>query len=270
MENLKKKYGNWGIITGASSGIGEEFARKFAAIGINLILVARREDKLKKIADELRELNNVEIIYVVQDLSEDNFIDSIAEAAKGKEVGILINNAGMGCVGEFNRSDSSYEEKLIKVNCIAPMILTRRFVDQMIIRKRGAVIFLGSLLSFQPTPYSATYSATKAFNLFLGDALWYELNEYNIDVLSLNPGGTDTEFLRLSNRYKKGPILRSPKQVVETALKALGRKPTVIDGFINKTAVVLGKLLPRKLLVNLSGIISGKLNEERKADASKK
>ena len=128
-------------------------------------------------------------------------------------------------------------------------------------RKKGAVIFLGSILSFQPTPYSATYSSTKVFNTFLGDSLWYELKKYGIDVLSLNPGGTDTEFVRLSAKVKNSPLVRSTKQVVETALNALGKKPSVMDGLLNKFLIFTGRLLPRRILINASGFISKKLYE---------
>jgi short-subunit dehydrogenase len=270
LEISAEKYGKWVLITGASSGIGEEFARKFAALGFNLVLIARRKDKLNKIARELSELHKVEIIDIEQDLSEDNFLENITSKIGNKEIGILINNAGLGGLGEFHNADSDHEAKMVKVNCAAPVILTHHFVKSMIERKKGAIIFLGSLLSFQPTPYSATYSATKVFNSFLGDSLWYELKKYNIDVLSLNPGGTDTEFLRLSKKYRKGPILRTTKDVVETALMALGRKPSVIDGYINKTTVFFGRLLPRKILIKMSGLISGKLHEQREADEKQK
>ena len=270
MKIYQEKYGKWVLITGASSGIGEEFARKFASLGFNMVLVARRKEKLNIVARDLSELYKVEIIAIKQDLSEDNFLENIIDKVGDKEIGILINNAGLGSVGEFHNVDPDHEAKMVKVNCVAPTVLTHHFAKQMIERKRGAIIFLGSLLSFQPTPYSAAYSATKAFNSFLGDSLWYELKKYNIDVLSLNPGGTDTEFLRLSNKYRKGPILRTTKDVVETALKALGRKPSVIDGFLNKSAVFLGRLLPRKMLIIMSGLISGKLHEQREADAKQK
>lgn len=270
MKNRIEKYGKWVLITGASSGIGEEFARKFASLGLKVILVARRKEKLEELALELQAKHKVETIVIAVDLSHDNFYEEIKKGIGNREVGILVNNAAMGSVGEFQNADAEYEKNMVKVNCVAPVVLTHHFVKPMIERKKGAIIFLGSLLSFQPTPYSATYSATKVFNSFLSDALWFELRKHNIDVLSLNPGGTDTEFLRLSNKFNKGSIIRSTKDVVETALKALGKKPSVIDGFINKTLVFFGRLLPRKILIIMSGIISGKLHEQREENEKQK
>ena len=262
MYSPNPQYPNTALITGASSGIGEAFARKLSSLGFNVIIVARRIERLEKLAEEIRTKHKVEVIVIQADLSEENFLQKIIDAVGEKEIGILINNAGLGSVGEFADADAEHEIKMVKVNCVAPTILTHHFLQGMIKRKSGAIIFLGSILSFQPTPFSAAYSATKAFNSFLGDALWYELKKHNIDVLSLNPGGTDTEFLRLSKR--SSAIIRTPEEVVEAALKALGKKPSVIDGVINKIMIPLGKFLPRKILINVTGFISGILHEKRK------
>lgn len=261
MKNRFSQYPNTALITGASSGIGEAFACKLASLGFNVIIVARRIERLEKHAEEIRTKHKVGVIVVQADLSEENFLHKIINAAGEREIGIVINNAGLGSVGEFAEADAEHEIKMVKVNCVAPTVLTHHFLPGMIKRKSGAIIFLGSILSFQPTPFSATYSATKVFNSFLGDALWYELKKHNIDVLSLNPGGTDTEFLRLSKRSNL--LIRTPEEVVETALKALSKKPSVIDGIINKIVIPLGRFLPRKILINLTGIISGILHQKR-------
>ena len=174
MNTHNSKYPNTALITGASSGIGEAFVRKLASLGFNVIIAARRKERLEKLAEEIRIKYNVEVIVIQADLSEDNFLQKIIEAVGEREIGILINNAGLGSVGEFADADAEHEIKMVKVNCLAPTVLTHHFLPQMIKRKSGAVIFLGSILSFQPTPFSATYSATKVFNSFLGDALWYE------------------------------------------------------------------------------------------------
>lgn len=263
MKNYKDKYGPWALITGASSGIGEEFARKLASLKFNLFLIARRKNLLENLAAELESEFSIKAIVICVDLSDDNFLEEIKNKTAGNEIGLLINNAGLGSVGEFAVLNPDDEIKMIKVNCLAPAILTHHFINKMLERKKGGIIFLGSLLSFQPTPFSASYSATKAFNSFLGDALWYEMKKHNIDVLSLNPGGTDTGFIRLSGKFNNSSLIRTTENVVETALKAIGRKPSVIDGLINKILVFGGRLLPRKTLINLSGLISGKLHEHR-------
>ncbi len=255
---VKEKYGDWALITGASSGIGEEFARRLAADKINLILVARREDRLKKLSVELNTAFGIETVIAAVDLSQDNFLVALKEKVGRREIGILINNAGFGSNGEFSNVDVDHEVKMVKVNCIAPTILTHHFVPPMIERKKGAVIFLGSVVAFQPTPFMATYSATKVFNSFLGESLWYELRKHNIDVLSLNPGGTATEFHRIANS-SSGPVPRTAEQVVTTALKALGKKPSVVDGFYNKALSVSSKFSTRKLTVIISGWITSTL-----------
>ena len=165
---------------------------------------------------------------------------------------MLINNAGFGSTGEFIDNDSAHEAEMIKVNCIAPTILTHHFVPLMKEKGKGALIFLGSVAGFQATPMMTTYSATKVFNRFLGNGLWYELKKYGIDVLSLNPGGTTTEFQRIAD-VDTGPFSRTPEQVVDTALKALGKKMEVIDGVPNKIVSFISKLSPMQSVVRVAG-----------------
>jgi len=258
MENFINKYGEWALITGASSGIGEEFAKQLAKLGMKLILIARRKNRLLDLSNLLREKYNTESIIIPIDLSTDNYIDELKNYTEKKEIGILINNAGFGSTGEFINCDTAKEIDMIKVNCLAPAVLTHYFLPQMIQRRRGAIIFLGSTVAFQPTPMMTTYSATKAFNLYLGEALWWELKKYNIDVLALNPGGTNTEFQRIA-KIGVGPIPREPSDVVKTALNALGKKPSVVDGIQNKIISVMVRFIPRRIAVSLAGVIAKNL-----------
>jgi hypothetical protein len=151
---------------------------------------------------------------------------------------------------------------MIKVNCIAPTILTHHFAKLMADRKKGAIIFLGSVVAFQPTPFMAAYSATKAFNLILGEALWYELRQNNVKVLTINPGGTATEFQRIADS-STGPVPRTALQVVDTAMKALGKKISVVDGFYNKVLTFLPRFGSRKLVVSGSGFITKTLYKKK-------
>jgi uncharacterized protein len=263
MKDTKTKYGSYALITGASSGIGEEFARRLASEKYNLILVARRIERLEKLASELSSANGIDVIPVQLDLSEENFIEKLKPIIEEKEIGILINNAGVGSTGEFITADPDYEVKMVKLNCIAPTILTHYILRKMIERKNGAIIFLGSVVAFQPTPFMATYSATKVFNMFLGNALWWELKKYNIDVLVINPGGTETEFQRIADA-KAGPVPRTPENVVDTALNALGKKPNVVDGFLNKLLSISSRFTTKKFIVSSSGKITDKLYSKKK------
>lgn len=253
--NLKSKYGSWALITGASSGIGEEFARRLASQKINLVLVARGKNRLDKLSLELKKLHNIETLVVELDLTSENFINNLISATDHLEIDILINNAGIGSTGEFKDCDPLTEANLVKLNCFAPTIISHHYIPKMIEKKKGAIIFLGSLVAFQPTPFMATYAASKSFNAFLGNALWWELKKFNIDVLTLNPGGTETEFQRIAN-VDSGLLPRSVQDVVSTALKSLGKKPNVVDGFLNKLMAVSGKYLSRKLLVNITGVVT--------------
>jgi uncharacterized protein len=259
---LKEKYGQWALITGPSSGIGEEFARYLASKGLNLVLVARRKERLERLLNELKKENGIDIAIAPLDLKDEKFIDTLKGITNNKEIGILINNAGFGLNGEFVDLDVETEADMVKVNCIAPTILTHHFVKPMVQRRKGAIIFLGSVVACQPTPYMTTYAATKVFNAFMGDALWYELKKYNIDVLTLNPGGTETEFQRISNAAT-GPTPRTVKQVVNTAMNALGKKPSVIDGFLNKIMGTSSRFGSRKSVVSVSGWIAKKLYSKK-------
>lgn len=261
MYNLKKRYGNWAIITGASSGIGEEFARVFAMEGINLVLVARRKDRLDKIAEVLRNDHNIEVIVSCADLSKENSLDSIIRDLNGKEVTILINNAGIGKPGEFKDTDINYDSDMIKLNCLTPVVLTEHFLKMMIKKRKGAIIFLGSVVAYQPTPVLATYAATKVFNFSFGNALWYELKKYGIDVLTVNPGNTATEFKRMVLN-NKSILTRTARQVVNSSLKSLGKKPNVVDGFLNKLITTFSKFGSVRFIVTVTGLIMNKLYKE--------
>ncbi|KAF0153342.1 MAG: short-chain dehydrogenase/reductase SDR [Ignavibacteria bacterium] len=255
MNQFKLKYGDWALITGASAGIGEEFANKLASLGFNLVLAARRKDRLSKLKDELEKNYNVEVVAAPLDLLSENYLKELTQIIGDRHISLLVNNAGFGYRGEFLDGSAYNDEKMIKLNCIVPTVLTHHFVKPMIEKRKGGIIFLASLVAFQATPTTTTYSATKVFNAFLAEGLWYELKKYNIDVLSLNPGGTITEFQQVANSTA-GPMPRTAKQVVETALKALGKKPSVVDGLYNKFLAVSTRFISRRLTVSLAGKIS--------------
>lgn len=255
---LNEKYGKWALITGTSSGIGEMFARKLAAEGMNLILVARRKDRLENLKNELGKKYSIEIVVACVDLTKDGFLDELTSFVGDREVGFLINNAGIGYNGKFIDEKVDNAIQMIKLNCIAPVVITNHFVKRMVETKKGAIIFMGSVVAFQPTPFIATYSATKVFNGYLGEALANELKEHNIDLLSLHPGATATEFDRITN-FPNGPKTRTAEQVVDTALKTLGKKTVVVDGFKNKVLAFATRFVSRKMTVKIAGNISSSL-----------
>ncbi len=245
------------VITGASSGIGEAFARKLAARGRNVLLVARSEDKLITLCNELGRLHSIRAQYVALDLSRPESPLRLFEETekRGLIVDMLVNNAGFGSMGEFAKLDLARELDMIDLNVKALVELTYRFLIPMRERKQGAIINVASTAAFQPVPFMATYAATKAFVLSFSEALWEENRPYRVKVMALCPGVTDTNFFEAA-RGKKPParIAESPEDVVETALKGLERnKSQVISGWTNFLMAESERLVPRSLVLRVVG-----------------
>jgi short-subunit dehydrogenase len=248
---------NTTLITGASSGIGEVFARKLAARGRNVLLVARSEDKLITLCNELGRSNSVRAQYVALDLSEPESPARLFEEAekRGLSIDILINNAGFGSMGEFSKLDLGRELNMIDLNIKSLVELTHRFLQPMIERKQGSIINVASTAAFQPVPFMATYAATKAFVLSFSEALWEENRPYGIKVMALCPGVTDTNFFEAA-RGQKPParVAQTPEEVVDTALRGLARgKSHVISGWTNFLMTQSERLAPRSLIIRVAG-----------------
>lgn len=248
---LRARYGEWAVVTGASSGIGAIFAQRLAAAGMNLVIVARRIDLLNALGHRLTNEHGVKIHCLQVDLSQDYCLRRVAEVCVDIEVGLVVNNAGSGVPGPFSESDAEVEERLIRLNCVTPMELTRHFLPSMLARRKGAIIFVSSLMGFQGVPYMANYSATKGYLLNLGEALYHECKEAGVDVLVLAQGATETPGKYLHQvDYSKLPITwMSAEKVVDAAIKSIGRKAFVIPGLRNHlTACLSGGLWSRGLV----------------------
>lgn len=248
---------NTTLITGASSGIGEVFARKLAARGRNVLLVARSEDKLITLCNELGRSNSIRAQHVALDLSKPDAAERLfAEAEKrGLAIDLLINNAGFGSMGEFSQLDLARELNMIDLNIKSLVELTYKFLAPMRERKQGAIINVASTAGFQPVPFMATYAATKAFVLSFSEALWEENRPFGIKVMALCPGVTDTNFFEAA-RGKKPParVSQTPEEVVETALSGLNRgKSHIISGWTNFFMTQSERLAPRSLVTRVAG-----------------
>jgi short-subunit dehydrogenase len=248
---------NTTLITGASSGIGEVFARKLAARGHNLLLVARSEDKLINLCNELGRIKSTHAQYVAMDLSErDAPALLFAEAQnRGLEIDFLINNAGFGSMGEFTKLDLDHELKMIDLNVRSLVELTHRFLVPMRERKSGSIINVASTAGFQAVPFMATYAATKAFVLSFSEALAEENRPFGIKVMALCPGVTETNFFDAA-KIQRPParIAQTPDAVVDTALRALARrKSSVISGWTNFIMVQGERLTPRSVVTRIAG-----------------
>lgn len=252
-------YGKTALITGASSGLGAEFARQLAEKGMNLVLVARRVDKLEEVKKEVQSKHSVEVELIAQDLAERDCAEAIKRNLDQKqiEIDLLVNNAGFGSHGLFQELDADWETKMVDVNVRAPVALTSVFLPEMLKRNRGGIIFLGSVASYQPTPFFANYGATKAWNLMFGEALWAETRKSGVDVMTLSPGYTRTSFQEVGDVHANPPGgYASSEVVVARALKKLGKKPSTIYGFRNWFLAWTIRFTPRRLAALIAYFIS--------------
>lgn len=249
---LRARYGDWALVTGASAGIGTALARQIAADGMNLVLSARREERLRNLASEIERDFDVETRVVVADLGETGGAADLAKAVADLDIGLLANNAGLGYAGRFDLLDGDRLRRLVTVNCEAPLVLTHALVQGMRERGRGGVLFTGSVAGRQPLPLHAVYSATKAFDTNLGEALWAELRASNIDVLVLEPGTTETEFQEVAGEIPHAG--HSAAEVAALGLRSLGEQPSVVAGWFNwLRANAASRLLTRPAVALMAG-----------------
>jgi short-subunit dehydrogenase len=246
------------LITGASSGIGEVFARRLAARGENVVLVARSAERLNALCNELgRAHGNIQAQAVALDLSEGDAPQRLfAETTgRGLEIETLINNAGFGSMGDFAALELARELNMIDLNIKALVALTYLYLAPMRERKRGAIINVASTAAFQPVPYMTTYAATKAFVLSFSEALWEENRARGIKVMALCPGVTETNFFDAAQMGQPPMRLaQTPEAVVDTALRALERgRSHVISGWMNYLQTEAERLLPRSVVTRIAG-----------------
>ena len=247
---------NTTLITGASSGIGAAFARKLAQRGRNVLLVARSEDKLIALCNELGRLSGVRAQYVVMDLIQPDAPALLFEETKKRalEIEMLVNNAGFGSMGDFSNLELGRELAMIDLNIKSLVELTSRFLLPMRQRRQGVIINVASTAGFQAVPYMATYAATKAFVLSFSEALWEENRPYGVHVLALCPGVTDTNFFEAA-RIGRPPMrtVQTAEEVVDAALRGLKRrKSTVISGWTNWLTVGAERFVPRSVVIKVA------------------
>lgn len=249
------------LITGASSGIGEAVATKFAKRKHNLLLVARSADKLEKHCIQLAAHFGINAQYIVADLSKPGAANLVFEECKkrGLSVTVLVNNAGVGSSGEFARNNFESEVAIIQVNNAALVSLCHLFLPDMISNKRGSIINVASVIAFFPSPYMAVYGASKTFVRFFTEALTEECRPYNIRVMLFIPGLTDSNFMKTpanDNAWGKvlteGANIQTSEQVAEEMIKAWqGKKTFHVSGRLNWLGIKLGALIPNATIAKL-------------------
>lgn len=249
--------GKTALITGASAGIGAAFARELAKRGMSLILVARNEAALNSLAGEMSSPSGSSVHVIVADLSRPEAASEIAKKVSelGLQVDLLINNAGFMTHGPFETIDAQLEQNEIMVNVTSLVGLTHAFLPGMLERRDGGVINVASVAGFQPVPYLATYSATKAFVISFTVALWDECRDRNVCVMALCPGTTSTElFVRAAAPEASLGAPRKPQQVVATALGGLEKRRSLITDGLKNTLLSHGpRLIPKWFAAQCAG-----------------
>lgn len=247
------------LITGASSGIGEAFAKELAARQTNLVLVARSQEKLHQLAEKLQKKYNIQVEMIVKDLTESNATADVFDITKnqGLTIDLLINNAGFGDYGDFAERDGERQIKMIQLNVLALVDLTHKFLPLMRQRRSGSIINVSSIAAFQPIPYLSVYAASKAFVLSFSEALWAENRDYGVRVLVVCPGPTESNFFTEasfpSSFTGKTSKISTPEEVVNDALNALakGDSTVISGGVLSKIITNMPRFLPRETLVNI-------------------
>ncbi|MGB6430533.1 MAG: SDR family oxidoreductase [Candidatus Acidiferrales bacterium] len=249
--------GKWALVTGASAGIGKALATELAAGGANLVLTARRRDRLEQLAAELSAKHGVRAEVCAADLGTPAAPREIFHftASRGIDVDVLINNAGFGATGEFTAIPIERQLEMVQVNCAAVTHLTQLYLGGMVARRRGYVMILASTAAFQGVPYLSVYAATKGFDLLLAEGLAEEMRPYGVRVCALCPGQTESEFFQVAGTSaNKRSGKQTAEKVARTGLVALAKgKSFVISGVMNKLMAESERLMPRRIVASVAG-----------------
>jgi uncharacterized protein len=246
----------WVVITGASSGIGAAFAPRLAAKGYNLVLVARREEKLKETRDRVLAQHKVEIKVLKADLIEANAAQKVLDFT-GPDIDILINNAGFGKAGQAVDGEAAAQLKMIDLNIRSLTELSLVYAPFMVKRGRGTILNVGSIVGFLPVPYFAVYAASKAYVLSFTEALDHELRPKGVRVKVLCPGSTDSEFYSVAQGSR--PLTRprlsmTAEDVAGVGVDMIDRGSTTrVAGLLNRCVALAPRFLPRRLMTTISG-----------------
>lgn len=245
-EDFKTRYGPWALVAGASEGLGAAFSEALAKRGLNLILIARGEAKLRALGQSLRKRYSVDVVCHPLDLGETNSLTTFAQGLRG-DIGLLVYNAAYSPIGYFKDIPAADLGKIVDVNVKAPLELSKLLSPAMMARKKGGSVLMSSMSGLQGSPKIATYAATKAFNLVLAEGLWSELRKEGVDVLASCAGAIRTPGYSQSKQNKDAPGTLDADVVAHKTLEALHKGPTVVPGATNKFArFFMTRLLPRK------------------------
>ncbi len=258
-QRFKEKYGEWAMVTGASSGIGLEIASQLANIGMNVIIHGRNKQKLNELQQKLS--TKVEVRVLASDVSENEGTKQIIEISSEVNIGLLVVSAGYGTSGSFLKNSIEEEVDMLKVNCEALLRLTHHFSQYFSYQKKGGIILMSSMVGFQGVPFAANYAATKAYVQSLAEALAKELKPYGVDVLAAAPGPVNSGFGTRANMNME--MSMSPNQVALPILKALGKRTTVFPGFLTKLLVYSLRTVPRWAKIRIMELVMGGMTKHQ-------
>ena len=257
---FKEKYGSYALVAGGSDGLGFAFAEAAARRGLNLVLIARQEERLHAAAERLQAAYHVDVITIAADLAD---FEQVAGQIRALSVsiGLLIYNAAYAPIGLFENTSEERLSLAVDVNVKAPLLLAKLLSEPMITRKQGGIVLMSSLAGGQGSPNIATYAATKSFNAILAEGLWKELKPHGIDVVACCAGAILTPGYRKAEKTKPAPGTLEASEVAEQALNALGKGPIVIPGIVNKIGrFVLARILSRKSAIDIMSKNTGGLS----------
>lgn len=265
-QSFLEKYESWAVVTGASDGIGQAFAEELAVLGMNVVLVARRGERLEQVAAELRQRHRVETRVIAADLGSAEGRARIAEGTRDLDVGLLVAAAGFGTSGPLLGANLEVERNMLEVNCLAVLEQSVVFGQRFAKRGRGGIILMASLLGWQGVSGAAHYAATKAYVQSLAEGLHRELAPLNIDVLASAPGPVNSGFAgRADMRMARAD---TPAAVAKASLQVLGKKSTVIPGALGKFLSYSLLSLPRFLRVRILTAVMRSMTRHQTAYSS--
>jgi short-subunit dehydrogenase len=246
--------GKWALVTGASAGIGSALAEQLAAQGVNLLLTARRADRLARLANDLAARHKVQTEIYAADLTRPQAPGEIFRFTEQKRlpVELLINNAGFGAYGEFRKQEAQRLLDMVQVNVASVVHLTHLFLPAMVERRSGSILILASTAAFQPVPYLGAYAATKGFDLLFAESLAEEVRQYGVHVCALCPGSTVSEFHEVAGASHVACPQEPNEKVARVGLEALAAgKALVISGTRNLLSMEAQRLVPRRLVTRI-------------------
>ncbi len=252
MSDFNKRYGPWAMVAGGAQGIGEAYTRHLAAKGLDVIVLDYSQQALDNFIPAIKQDYAVDCLGVTVDLAQQDMLDVVIQAVGDREIGLLIYNAGFADVGPFYKKDSGLELELMRIaiNVTGPFVLSYHFAKPMLARKSGGIILMSSGAGLQGSPYYAHYSATKAYDIVLAEAMWGEFKPYNVDVLACVAGMTLSTAAK-GYSHLDTSTFQTTTELVEEAMTALGQQCTLEAGAYNRKNRQLTKDLPKEKLIEI-------------------